>query len=160
LVSDEVIAELSGYAPMAPLHQAATMRAFRKDRRPGNRPMNSVERMHVSEARMGFCIPCLSWALQEKMDLDDVAVGVTYDHKKSGNIRIGHTAGFGFCLWHHLGRIGMRSHDWMRRKFGPSLMDGGKLFEEAYGSNDELIALQTYALESEGLQAMLCARAP
>ena len=35
----------------------------------------------------------------------------------------------------------------MRAHFGPSLMDGSRLFHDTYGSDDELIALQTDILE-------------
>jgi hypothetical protein len=34
----------------------------------------------------------------------------------------------------------------MREHFGPSLMDGSRLFHATYGSDDELIALQSEIL--------------
>jgi hypothetical protein len=109
----------------------------------GNKAMNKAERSHVTEAKLGRCMPCLSWAQQGRMPLAHVAEGVSYDHKKRGNLRIGHMSGFGSCAWHHFGHPG---NGWtakaMREHFGPSLMDGGKLFTAAYGSDAELIALQ------------------
>lgn len=69
--------------------------------------------------------------------------GCDFHHFKSGNIRRGHAFGVGLCAYHHRGhpRDGYRSTE-MRAYFGPSLMDGGKAFREAYGSDDELMALQ------------------
>jgi len=125
------------------LTRKVPMRQFRKKRRAGNKPMNKAERAHVTEAKFGRCMPCLSWAQQGHMPMEDVAEGVSYDHKKSGNLRIGHMAGFGSCAWHHFKHPG---EGWtereMRAHFGPSLMDGGKTFNAAYGSDDELIELQ------------------
>lgn len=119
------------------------MRQFRKDRRPGNRPMTVEEAARVERAKRGHCVPCLVHALNGYMPLSFVIVGVTYDHKKSGNIRIGHMAGFGSCLWHHQGYpLAGWLHREMREKYGPSLMDGSRLFRETYGNNDTLIALQ------------------
>lgn len=78
-----------------------------------------------------------------------VMQGGDYDHKKSGNIRRGHAFGFCACKWHHLGHPGEGwLADQMRLHFGPSLMDGSRLFHDTYGSDDELIELQTEILTS------------
>jgi hypothetical protein len=39
--------------------------------------------------------------------------------------------------------------EWFRIRFGPSLMDGSKLFREAYGTDSELLALQKRLLGME-----------
>lgn len=70
--------------------------------------------------------------------------GCDYHHTKSGNIRRGHDKGFALCIWHHRGMHPehYRAKE-MRAHYGPSLMDGGKAFREAYGDDDSLIELQT-----------------
>lgn len=81
------------------------------------------------------------------MPREDCATCCEYDHKKSGNIRRGHRFGYAACMWHHRGRVGDGwNHAHMRRHFGPSLMDGSRLFRDTYGSDDELIALQDEVL--------------
>jgi len=69
---------------------------------------------------------------------------------KSGNLRRGHAFGIGLCPYHHRGvpDYGLRSAD-MRKLAGPSLMDGGKTFAAAYGTDDELLALQKRILGKE-----------
>ena len=81
------------------------------------------------------------------MPLHDVATVTDYDHCKSGNKRRGHAFGFASCFWHH--RRGVPdgwTHKGMAAHFGPSLMDGSKLFARTYGTDDELIALQNEVL--------------
>lgn len=126
------------------------MFGFRKKRRPGNRPPTTAEANRIVASKEGRCMPCLSWAQQGYMQLQDVVVGVDYDHSKSGNIRRGHDKGFGSCTWHHRKHPveGMTTAE-TRAKYGPSLMDGGKTFAAAYGTDDELIALQTMELGHE-----------
>lgn len=121
-----------------------SLRGYRKKRRPGNRAMTKAEAAHVTEAKLeGQCSPCLSWSMQGCMPVDDVAQGGDWDHKKHAGLRRGHGAGFLSCKWHHMGHPG---EGWtaqqMRAHFGPSLMDGSKLFTRAYGSDDYLIGLQ------------------
>lgn len=134
------------------LTRTKPLRQYRKKRRPGNKAMNKGERLHVTEAKFGRCMPCLSWALQGKMPMDHVAEHVSYDHKKRGNLRVGHMSGFGSCAWHHFRHPG---EGWtfkaMQDHYGPSLLDGGKLFTAAYGTDAELIALQA-ADAVEGLR--------
>ena len=69
--------------------------------------------------------------------------GCDYHHLLSGGRRRGHRYGIALCGWHHRG-----VSDWgctapeMRVAFGPSLMDGSRLFHAAYGSDAELLARQ------------------
>ena len=126
------------------------MNPFRKHRRPGNRPMTQDEAARVVEAKVRLCIPCLVWAGDGHMPVADVANCCDYDHSKSGNIRRGHRYGFASCLWHHRGRV---PDDWthqrMRLHYGPSRMDGSRLFHDTYGSEDELIEIQDMVLARE-----------
>lgn len=124
------------------------MKAFRKERRPGNKPMTAVERIRVMRAKEGPCIPCLVWARAGRMPMSDIARFTNeYDHKKSGNIRRGHAYGYAACLWHHRGRVSCGwNHAHMRAHFGPSLMDGSRLFHDTYGDDDSLIAIQNELL--------------
>lgn len=93
-------------------------------------------------------MPCTAWAECGNMPEDNIAQGGDYDHAKSGNIRRGHRFGYCSCDWHHRGIVPTgRTHAWMRAHFGPSKMDGGKLYAAAYGSEDELIARQDAALD-------------
>lgn len=106
-----------------------------------------AETARIVESKFGDCAPCTSWARQGRMPLEHVMKGGDYDHKKSGNVRRGHAAGFCSCGWHHRRIVGEGwTHKRMREHFGPSLLDGSKLFREAYGTDDELIALQTEML--------------
>jgi hypothetical protein len=78
------------------------------------------------------------------MPEEDIADGGDYDHKKSGNVRRGHKFGFCGCGWHHRGLVGDGwTRPQMRAHFGPSLTDGSALFARTYGTDDELIQLQT-----------------
>ena len=128
------------------------MRRFRKKRRPGNRPMTADELSRIHAAKEMCCIPCYVWARMGRMPMEHVARVSQYDHSKSGNIRRGHGKGFASCLWHHQRRLeqpGTWTHARMRAHFGPSLLDGSRLFHDTYGSDDELIALQDALLAGE-----------
>lgn len=128
------------------------MKRFRSSRRPGNRAMTQAERGVVRDAKEAKCIPCLVWAEAGNMPLSDVANCCDWDHSKSGNIRRGHRHGFASCLWHHRRRIEVDgwTFERMRAHFGPSLLDGSRLFHETYGSDDYLISRQRQLL---GLEA-------
>jgi hypothetical protein len=108
------------------------------------------EAARIVAAKEGPCMACL--VLSERGDMDDgwVVHGCDYNHTKSGNVRRGHMQGYALCVYHH------RRHpiEWLtlegtRAKFGPSLMDGSRLFHETYGSDDDLIALQTQVLQGK-----------
>lgn len=109
----------------------------------GAKKPTAAELEHMARCKVGPCIPCLSLFLSGRLSDEMVFVGGDYDHKKSGNIRRGHLFGFCSCAWHHRGHPWEgRSHATMRDLWGPSLMDGSRLFREHYGSDDDLIALQ------------------
>jgi len=106
-----------------------------------------AENARMRDAKFGLCIPCLVWARAGHMPETDVMEGGDYDHKKSGNLRRGHAFGYCACLWHHRRHPG---DGWtfaaMRAHFGPSLLDGSRLFHDTYGDDDSLIQLQTELL--------------
>lgn len=83
--------------------------------------------------------PCLACFIHD----GSIRNGCDAHHLLSGGRRIGHLATIGLCEWHHRG---MADPDaWLvnvRHNFGPSLMDGSKLFHAAYGSDAELLELQ------------------
>ena len=125
------------------------MRPFRKKRRPGNRPMTGAEAAHVMDCKAGPCMPCLARHLQGKLRVHQFETGGNeYDHKKSGNIRRGHMFGFASCPWHHR-RITLEGVTFpdMLATYGPSLLDGSRTFREVYGTDDELIEVQSESLE-------------
>lgn len=120
---------------------------FRKHRRPGNRPMTLDQRLRVFDAKELACVACSVWAGAGQMPDGHIETACEYNHAKSGNIRIGHEAGFALCQWHHRG---VPRQMWgakrTRAHYGPSLMDGSDLFHRTYGSDEELIALQNAIL--------------
>lgn len=136
--------------PSDQLTRKKPLRQFRKKKRPGNRAPTKDEAARIVASKQGFCVPCLVWALMGAMPLEHVCVGVSYDHKKSGNIRIGHGAGHGSCSWHHYGNQRLDPNgptaNRMRERYGPSLLDGSRLFHATYGSDAFLIDVQTEAL--------------
>lgn len=110
--------------------------------------MTAAESARVELAKFTVCIPCLVWATAGHMPAEDCATCCQYDHSKSGNIRRGHDKGFASCIWHHQGRVSDGwTHKAMREHFGPSLMDGSRLFRDTYGTDDELIEIQNLVLE-------------
>lgn len=99
----------------------------------------SEESAWLVAVKEGPCLACLMWSGS------DVG-GCDAHHLLSGGIRIGHLATIGLCAWHHRAVPGDRSVAWMRKHWGPSLMDGSKLFRAAYGTDAELLALQKQVL--------------
>ncbi len=75
------------------------------------------------------------------------AEGVDYHHMKSGNIRRGHMFGVALCAYHHRGYpLSGVTQKQMREISGPSLMDGGKRFAAAFGTDSELLERQNQLL--------------
>lgn len=97
------------------------------------------EAEYITRCKEGPCVACYKESRLDELHID----WCDFHHMKSGNRRRGHMYGVGLCLWHHRGhpRDGWTS-GMMREYFGPSLMDGSRLFHLTYGSDDDLIALQ------------------
>lgn len=119
------------------------MKRFRSRRREGNKPMDTATLAFVQASKEGPCMACLERHNRGLLDWQRVVHGCDWNHAKSGNIRRGHLDGFSLCVWHH------RRHPLVDNNFGmtltiygPSLMDGGKVFAAAFGGDDYLIELQ------------------
>lgn len=105
---------------------------------------NKQEAARIVAAKEGPCLACYVWADKGFMDFECVVVGCDYNHCKSGNIRRGHMFGYALCKYHHQNHpIEPLSFRATALKYGPSLMCGSRIFHETYGSDDELIELQT-----------------
>jgi hypothetical protein len=89
------------------------------------------------------CVAC------EVQGLDNPFEGCDAHHLLSGGRRIGHDATVGLCPWHHRAVPVWSDAKRTRSAYGPSLMDGSKLFRDAYGTDDELLALQKRLLGIE-----------
>lgn len=123
---------------------------MRRGRSTGNPTKEEAAR--IVAAKEGPCMACLVRATRGLLDWDRIVHGCDYHHTKSGNIRRGHMFGFALCLWHHHGTqqlhgLGM-SAEAARRRYGPSLFDQSKAFHQEFGSDDELITLQTKYIET------------
>lgn len=103
--------------------------------------MSAAINARIVACKEGPCMACS--VLRESGQQIHGADGCDYHHLLRGGRRRGDRFGIGLCAWHHRG-----VPDWgctapeMRVAFGPSLMDGSKLFHAAYGSDDELLARQ------------------
>ena len=94
-----------------------------------------AEAARMDAIKAGVCIACDQRGIVSRFP--DV------HHLLSGNRRRGHTATIGLCPWHHRGYVSQPGwHARMRADFGPSLAEGSKPFHAAFGSDDELLALQ------------------
>lgn len=126
----------------------------------------------MGACKAGPCIPCLVGAANGLIDPRDVVRGgededgmplpmVTYQHCKSGNMRRGHDAGFGCCIWHHFGTqqlhaLGMSKEEAFAR-WGPSLFHQARAFHETFGTDDELIEVQAFVLQQSATGGSLFA---
>lgn len=111
-------------------------------------PPTREEVARIELAKTGPCMACLALLQQQLLEPELVVYGCDYNHAKSGNLRRGHVFGYALCKWHHM-RHPLEGNTFatMRQIYGPSLMDGSRTFHETYGSDDELIANQTYINE-------------
>lgn len=98
------------------------------------------EAEYIERCKTGPCVACV---VRSRSEPFHPIYGCDFHHMKSGNVRRGHMFGVGLCVYHHRGHpIEPFSSRKMRAYFGPSLMDGSRLFHLTYGSDDDLIALQ------------------
>jgi len=109
--------------------------------------MTKDESSRVVAAKEGPCIACLVWSRTAPFPFF-VTHGCDYHHLLSGSRRRGHRYGIALCYWHHRAGLDFGSiAPEMRTYYGPSLMDGSKRFHEAYGSDEELLAIQDELLQ-------------
>lgn len=101
------------------------------------------EEARIVACKEGPCVACIVQSRTHGMPHWRVHFGGDYHHTKSGNIRRGHRHGFLMCKWHHVGHpvVAFTAAE-TRAIYGPSLMDGSRLFHEHYGDDDSLIAMQ------------------
>lgn len=108
----------------------------------------AAEAERIVAAKVGPCMACLALAAAGLLAPELVVIGCDYNHAKSGNVRRGHLYGYALCAWHHRRHpLEGNTFAWMRAIYGPSLLDGSRVFHETYGSDDELIEQQTYVIE-------------
>jgi hypothetical protein len=136
------------------------MNPFRKSRRPGNSDPTPVQAARMTAAKNGPCIPCLSGVMGGVIEALHACRGgydgqherpmMEYNHTKSGNIRRGHGFGFATCLWHHHGSQQLHAlgldYETAYARWGPNLFDQAKVFHFVFGTDDDLIELQTEVL--------------
>ena len=106
------------------------------------------ESSRIAQVKRGPCMACLAWAESEDAPAGFFPVyGVDYHHLLSGGRRRGHMFGIGLCAYHHrqIPNYGCTVKE-MREHYGPSLMDGSKVFHAAYGSDQELLDGQNLLL--------------
>lgn len=96
----------------------------------------------VMEAKTGPCVACYVRWQQGLLAEERISYVNDYNHTKSGNIRRQHSDGYALCRWHHMRQPGGCTHLFMATVYGPSLLDGSRLFHATYGTDDELIELQ------------------
>lgn len=115
------------------------------------RKPTAAESAYINACKEGPCVACVAWQRSGKAPFDFRPwVGCDFHHMKSGNVRRGHMYGVGLCGWHHRQLLDWGSdHAEMREFYGPSLMDGSRLFHEIYGSDDALLQLQHELLGKE-----------
>lgn len=108
----------------------------------GGKSKTKEEIARFDAIKHGPCLACL----QRGIDLSGQGL-VEVHHLLSGGRRIGHMATIGLCVWSHRGQIFWgQSHAEMREQYGPSLMDGSKLFRDAFGTDAELLNMQNQLL--------------
>lgn len=109
---------------------------------------NAKEAERIELAKVGPCMACLVLNVAGLLNPFQVVYGCDYNHAKSGNRRRGHLFGYALCVWHHRRHpIEGKTLAQTREIYGPSLMDGSRVFRETYGSDDELIEQQTQVNE-------------
>lgn len=138
----------------------------------GSKRASAKESAHMLACKSGPCIPCLVGVMLGLIDPTHAVRGgddaegmplpmVTFQHCKSGNMRRGHEAGFGCCIWHHFGTqqlhaLGM-GRDEAFARWGPSLFHQARAFHETFGSDDDLIEVQAFVLQQSAAGGRLSA---
>lgn len=98
----------------------------------------------IVAVKEGPCLACLLQGYRRE--------GCDAHHLLSGGRRRGHLFTIGLCEWHHRGVTqGLNGPMIWRMQYGPSLMDGSKLFRDAYGTDDELLEAQRRLLKTGSL---------
>ncbi|WP_303748396.1 Ref family recombination enhancement nuclease [Stenotrophomonas pigmentata] len=108
----------------------------------------AAEAERIELAKVGPCMACLVLKMAGLLSSHRVVYGCDYNHTKIGNRRRGHFFGYALCVWHHRRHPNEgKTLTQTRAIYGPSLMDGSRVFHETYGSDDDLIEQQTHVNE-------------
>lgn len=118
---------------------------LRSNRRPGNRAQTVAERKRTDAVKRGGCLCCIAKGFEPDMDNPPAVDG---HHLTSASLRLGHEFMVGLCVWHHAGRLYVEGWDidMHRDNLGPSLAEGSKPFNEAFGSDEFLLEWQNERL--------------
>lgn len=104
--------------------------------------ITAAQAERFGQIKAGRCLACWRRGI--------VTIGCDAHHLLSGGRRIGHEASIALCRWHHAGYpFDGETPPRMHMLYGPSLMCGSKTFRAAYGTDDELLALQERMLRGE-----------
>ena len=127
---------------------SAQLKAYRKKRRPGNRGRTKAEDAYMLAVKKAGCICCIAQGFRPSGDPESRPM-VEAHHLLSGGIRIGHHAIVGLCQYHHRDVLIVNGWDRAthRRELGPSLLSGSVAFHEHFGSDADLLAMQSWLME-------------
>lgn len=110
--------------------------------------MNSTPPTKEEKARMGRladtgCRACEIAGLDTWMCLQ-------CSHLLEFNRRRGHAFTICECAYHHQGHLPWGfTREQARQRFGPSRVDGNRLYRDRFGTDDELLRIQNQKLESK-----------
>jgi hypothetical protein len=108
----------------------------------GGKHITAAQAERFGQIKAGRCVACWRKGI--------VTIGCDAHHLLSGGRRIGHEASVALCRWHHMAHpFDGVTHGQMRFQYGPTLMDGSKVFRAAYGTDAELLELQEQMLRGE-----------
>lgn len=108
--------------------------------------MTPEEKRHIYVSKhMVSCLPCLMLGWPNRH--------ADYHHVIDGNERYGHLVGFPMCLWHHRGMLDefntMTEAECIER-MGPSFELHRKKFIAHFGSEEQLVARNNFAVDLHG----------
>lgn len=132
----------------------------------GAKPPTRGELEHMGRCKAGPCIPCLVGVSLGLIQPQDACRGgdafdghelpmMQFHHVKVGNLRQGHLCGYAACLWHHHGRQQLHAlgigYAAAFARWGPNLHDHARQYHDTFGSDADLIEVQQFVLERDGL---------
>lgn len=125
-------------------------------RGPSTTTPTKAEAAYIEAVKSGPCVCCVLWAMKKngwplELAVDCANVGVDFHHLLAGGRRRGHEHGVGLCEWHHRGvSVELIALAIMRKLHGPALSEGSRPFHLAFGSDDDLVAVQKQILDLNG----------
>lgn len=118
---------------------------LRRNRRPGNRAASKAERKHLDAVKRAGCVCCIARGYTPDPDNPPA---VEAHHLLDGGLRIDHMHVIGACAWHHRGRLFVNGWDHAQHRLmlGPSLAEGSIPFHHTFGTDEDLLRMQTQLL--------------